>query len=204
MSSQHANDGADAGANAAVEVAFAKRRNDAGVDDVRRRRIGEIAFEPIADFDTNLVFRLGDDQYHAGIVLLAADPPVAAELVAVILDRNAAEIRHRHHYDLLTGCALVRLESLRQVGARGGAQNSSRVDDATGQRRKVDCLSGRRCEQRQQQRDRAHQNLTVGAVDAPSFASNDSRTFKSLYMIPCQMRPGNVRSSVLYCCTAAM
>ena len=98
----------------------------------------------------------------------------------------------------------MRFELPCKIGARAGAQNAGRIDDATGQRREVDGVGRRRGEQRHQQRGGAHQNLTVGAVDAPSFASNDSRTFRSRYMIPCQMRPGNVRSSVLYCCTAAM
>ena len=183
---------------------LAKRRHNSVVDDLRRHRIGEITFETIAHFDANLVFGRGDDQYCAVIVLLAADPPLPAELVAVIRDRNAAEVRNRHHYDLLACCALVRFESCGQVGALVEAQNSGRIDDATGQRRKIRCRNGRRmrADASQQRRVRAHQNLTVGAVVAPSFASNDSRTFMSLYMIRVPDAPGNVRSSVLYCCTA--
>ena len=54
-------------------------------------RVGELALEPVADLDAHLVLGRRHDQQRAGVLVLLADAPVAAELIAVILDRIALQ-----------------------------------------------------------------------------------------------------------------
>ena len=66
-------------------------------------RVGERAFEPVADLDAHLALVRRHDQQHAVVLVLLADLPVAAELIAVILDRGALQRLQRDDDELVGG-----------------------------------------------------------------------------------------------------
>ena len=70
-----------------AKVVGAEARQDRVLDDEAANGVGERAFEAVADLDTHLALVRRHDQQHAVVLVLLADAPLAAELVAVILDR---------------------------------------------------------------------------------------------------------------------
>ena len=118
-------------------------------------RVGEDRLEPAADLDADLALVRRDDQEHAVVLLLGADAPMAAELIAEILDGVALQRGQRDHHDLVGALVLERLE----VGGR--ARHSSAalkqigvVDDAAGELRKVGLGGERGAEPKQRARSR--------------------------------------------------
>ena len=76
----------DAGADAAGKSPVLKRGVIAVVMMTLRERVGERAFEPVADLDADLALGRGDEEQRAVVGLGLADLPVAEQAVAVILD----------------------------------------------------------------------------------------------------------------------
>ena len=97
-------------------------------------QIGERAFEPVADLDAHLAFVRRHDQQHAVVLVLLADLPLAAELIAVILDRGALQRFERHHDKLVGRFGFEVGELLRQRRALRRVEDIGLVDDAAGQR----------------------------------------------------------------------
>jgi hypothetical protein len=134
LSAQHVNDGVDAGRtppsmsplrNAGLMRVLMICDETASVRSPSDRN--RLRYEPCAL----------QRQRHPGVVLLAADSPVPAELIAVLLDRNATEIGTV----ATTICWRSRVlapRAARQVGPRTGAEIPA-IDDSPNQRRKVDC-----------------------------------------------------------------
>ena len=72
-------------------VAVAEARQNRAVDDDVRHGIGENWLEPAADLDAHFALIGSDDQEDAVILLLGADAPMAAKLIAEILDGEALQ-----------------------------------------------------------------------------------------------------------------
>src|SRR5215813_11229184 len=79
----------DPATNAAGEIVGPQTRDDGILDDEFGHRVGERAFEAIADLDAHLALVRRHDQQGAGILLLLTDLPVTPELVAIILNRGS-------------------------------------------------------------------------------------------------------------------
>ena len=77
--------------DAAGIVAVAEARQDGAVDDDVRHGIGEHRLEPAADLDAHFALIGRDDQEDAVVLLLGADAPMAAKLIAEILDGEALQ-----------------------------------------------------------------------------------------------------------------
>ena len=77
------------------------------LDDGAAGRVGERSLEAVADLDPNLALRGRHDQQRAGVLAFLPDAPMAAELIAEILDRKSLQRLERDHHDLLAGGALV-------------------------------------------------------------------------------------------------
>src|SRR5581483_4410802 len=75
----------DAARNPARKIAGAKTRQDRVLDDQLRYRVGQRAFEAVADLDPHLSLGRRNDQQCAVVDALLADPPVASKLIAEIL-----------------------------------------------------------------------------------------------------------------------
>src|SRR5690606_16977819 len=210
LAAEHLQHGVDTGANAPGVIALAKGRGDQVVDNQRRLRIGESAFQAIADLDADLAFVAGDNQQRAVVPVLLTDAPVAAQLDAEFLDAATLQIGHGDHHQLLAGGLFMGGKLLGQLAFAGSVQQLGLVDHSAGEWRKLDlCLhaSGAQAEQQGEQQQippvdngmaPLHQNCTCGACSAFSeVASKVSRIGMSLYIKVCQMRPGKVRISVL-------
>ena len=91
IAGEHQNDVAHAILDAAGKVALAEARQDRVLDDDLGQSIGEDALETAADLDPDLALVGRDDQDHAIVQLLGADAPMAAELIAEILDGVALQ-----------------------------------------------------------------------------------------------------------------
>ncbi|CRM47105.1 hypothetical protein [Pseudomonas sp. 58 R 12] len=127
-------------ADAFAVIAGLERRCNHLIDDHPRLRIGEHAFQAVADFDTQFALITGDDQQRAVILALLADAPLASQLITEVLNRYALQVRHGDHYDLVTGRLFQRLQLLCQLLARGCVDHLGVIHHPPGQRRE-----GQRC-----------------------------------------------------------
>ena len=96
--------------------------------------VGERAFEAVADLDAHLALVRRHDQQHAVVLVLLADLPVAAELIAVVLDRGALQRFERHHDELVGGLGFEVGELLRERRALRRVEDIGVVDHAAGER----------------------------------------------------------------------
>src|SRR5262249_16687466 len=106
VAGEHLDDVVDAPADAAGEVARLEARQDRILDDQLADRVGERAFQAIADLDADLAIIRRDNQQDAAVLLLLPDAPVAAELIAIVLDRGALQRLQCHDHQLAGGLAL--------------------------------------------------------------------------------------------------
>ncbi len=86
--------------DASGHVARLELGDDELLDDDRRQPVGENAFEAITDLDPQLALIRRDDQQRAGVLLLVADPPGAAQAVAIVGDFVAFEAGQGRHHQL--------------------------------------------------------------------------------------------------------
>ncbi len=97
---QLGNDRVGAGRDPAGEVAITKGRQNLVLDDERGQRVSKITFEAIADLDPHLAV-IGRDQQQRSVVPLGiTQTPGAAQLVAVIGNVVALQIRDRGDHQL--------------------------------------------------------------------------------------------------------
>ena len=75
-----------------------------------RHRVGQLRLEAAADLDAHLAVVGRDDQQNAVVLAGLADLPVAAELIAEVLDRLALQRRQRDDHDLIGRLGLERRE----------------------------------------------------------------------------------------------
>ena len=100
---KHADDAVDAALDAAGKIAGLEARHDGARDDDRRQRVGQRAFEAVADLDAHLVLVRRDQQQHAVVLLRLAELPDAEQLVGIGLDVAALQRLHRGDDELDAG-----------------------------------------------------------------------------------------------------
>ena len=88
---QHGDDVVDAARDAAAEIAGLEARRDGVGDDDLGQRVGQRAFQPVADLDAHPPLVRRDQQQHAVVLGLLAELPGAEQLVGVGLDLLALE-----------------------------------------------------------------------------------------------------------------
>ncbi len=118
-----------------------ERRQDHCIDDDRGLRIGQPPLKAIADLDAYLALVFGNQQQRTVVLALLADPPGAAQLVAVIFDRQALQIGDRDHHQLLTAGLLMGLEHTADLRLPVGIKQAGLIDHTTVEGRKSDRLS---------------------------------------------------------------
>lgn len=67
------------------------------VSSMMRRAVGQVAFETVADFDAQLAVVLGDQEQHAVVLALLAEPPGFDDTHRILLD--AFRLRARYQQD---------------------------------------------------------------------------------------------------------
>ncbi len=96
----HAHDAIDAGADAVVVIAALERGRDVLLDDPVGGRIGQRAFEAVADLDAHLAVVQRHEQQHAVVDLAAAELPLIDDTDRVLLDCLGLRRRHDQDRDL--------------------------------------------------------------------------------------------------------
>ena len=122
-----------------------------------RSKVGQIAFEPVANLDAQLAVLGRDKQEHAVVPPLLADTPAAAERQPPVLDGVAGEVRQGHDDEL---DLLLLLKMLELGGDPAGSvrvNDVGEVDDAPGQRRHR--RAGKRCAGEEDEREKREQWL---------------------------------------------
>ncbi len=112
----HTHDAVDAGADAVVVIAALERGRDVLLDDAVGRRVGQRAFEAVADLDAHLAVVQRDQQQHAVIDLAAAELPLVDDADRILLDDLGLRRRHDQDHDL----AALRLLERRELGFERG------------------------------------------------------------------------------------
>ena len=136
---------------AAGKIAGLEAWHDGARNNDRGDRIGQRAFEAIADFDAYLVLVRRDQKQHAVVLLRLAELPGPEQLIGVGFDIAALQRRHRRHHELDAGFFLEILQFVGKVAADVGVEDSGLVDHTAGQRRKVERGSRRRAQAQHQQ-----------------------------------------------------
>src|SRR5438552_9578342 len=155
IAAEHAKEHGCAREHAAVQIAALEGRQDIALDDRPGERVRERALEAIADLDPHLALVGRHDQQRAGVLVLLADAPVAAELIAEILDRQTLERLQRHHHDLLAAAgALVLRQHFREPAPGRGREHAGLVDHAARERGKIRLGRARDADDREQQDQR--------------------------------------------------
>src|SRR5262245_60969102 len=134
----------DPATDAAGEIVGPKTRNDGVLYDELRYRVGERAFEAVADLDAHLAFVRRHDQQHAGILLFLSDLPVTPELVTVVLNRGSLKRLQRNHNELAGGLGLELGELALERGLGRRVENSGIVDHAAGELREGERIGRKR------------------------------------------------------------
>ncbi len=203
---QHADDAVDAALDAAGKIVGLETRQHGALNDDRRQRIGQRALEAVADFDAHLVLGRCNQEQDAIVFLRLAELPEPEQLVGEGLDVAALQRFHCGDDELDAGFVLQVLELGFDIGPALRSHDVRLIDDAAGQRRKVE--GERKCRQRAEDDDRdgcargsqrrvAHQNFTAGGFSAPSLAVNSAIGLASVKKNFAQITVGNVRSDVL-------
>src|SRR5213075_1729564 len=99
----HRNDLVGAGGDATAKVAGLEPWNDAFADDDARHRVGQEDARAISGLDPDLVLLGRNQQDDTVVLLLATDPPLAAEPIAIILDRPPLEAVDGRDHELPPG-----------------------------------------------------------------------------------------------------
>ena len=167
-----------AGKNAAVIVAAPEpRQHDLGFDQLRLR-VRELAFDAVADFDAHLAFVRRDIDDDAVVLALLPDLPIAAELIAVIVDVVALQGFERGDDDLIARLLLFLREHGSELRLRVVREDAGIVDDASGKCRKRRRRRGRQGDEEKPgrgEKDKSHcaahgfQNFTCGTSCAFSL-----------------------------------
>ena len=100
---QNGDDVVDAAGDAAGEIAGLEARRDGVGDDHLGQRVGQRAFEAIADLDAHPPLVGRDQQQHAVVLGLLAELPGAEQLVGIGLDLLAVERGHGGDHELDAG-----------------------------------------------------------------------------------------------------
>ena len=126
--------GIDTRLDGAVAIAGANSRHHVVLDDPAGARVGNVALQPVADFDAQLAIVAEDEQRDAVVVFLAPDAPGLERLRRPVLQRLAAEGPVDPDEQLVAGAALVVLELARQLGGEARRQEPRAVGHELGRR----------------------------------------------------------------------
>ncbi len=148
VAGEHLGDVVDPARDPAGKIVGAEPRQDRIVDDETRHQVGQRAFEAVADLDADLALVRRHDQQHAVVLVLLSDLPVAAELIAVILDRGALQRFQRDHHHLVGRLGFKVGELLRQCRPGGRIEDIGLVDHPAGQGREGERCQHGECRQR--------------------------------------------------------
>ena len=117
-------------------------------------RVGERAFEAVADLDAHLAFVRRHDEQRAGILLFLSDLPVASELVTVVLNRGSLKRLQRNHNELAGGLGLELGELALEPGLGRRVENSGIVHHTAGELREGERIGRKRNYRQEQSEDR--------------------------------------------------
>ena len=202
----------DAARNAAVEIARLEARRDGIGDDDLADRVGQRAFEAIADLEAHLVLLGGDEKQQAVVLLRLAELPQAEEFVGVGLDLLAVERGNGGDNKLDAGFVVERLQLAFERGALRGRDDIGLVDHAPGQqgivrrrreRRRAENGAEQEDDKRraktapQRHAETPDQNFTFGAACASSVAVNSAIGLLELKKVDAQITLGKVRNERL-------
>src|ERR1700722_3433982 len=202
----------DAARNAAVEIAGLEAGRDGVGDDDLADRVGQRAFEAIADLEAHLVFLRSDEKQQAVVLLRLAELPQAKEFVGVRFYLLAVERGDGRHHELDAGFVVERLQLGLKRGALTSRDDIGLVDHAPGEQGIVRRRGERRTaengsEQEDDKRraktparrrvETADQNFTFGAACASSVAVNSAIGLFEEKKVEAQMTLGKVRNATL-------
>ena len=211
--------------DASLEIPLLERRDDFLLDDALGDRIGNRAFEPVADLDADFPVILGDQQQHAVVHPSASEPPLLEDADCILLDSLGLRRGHQQHCDLAALARFQRRELLLERGAFAGAEGRGEVGDAGFERRDRDlrrselrrnqhyCREGR-SQQPTQDHGTYFAGPVAGAAGLPKSTFGALLISFSFSTVNCgfSLKPktiavrfvGNRTTTVLYSCTALM
>src|SRR5215831_10554517 len=134
----------DPATDAAGEIVDPKTRNYGVLYDKLGDRVGERAFEAVADLDAHLAFVRRHDKQRAGILLFLSDLPVTPELVTVVLNRGSLKRLQRNHNELAGGLGLEFRQLALERGLGRRVENSGIVDHTAGELREGERIGRKR------------------------------------------------------------
>src|SRR5688572_28490427 len=150
--------------DAAVEVIFLEARCHHVANDPARVRVGERAFEPVADLDTHAAVLRHDHHQHAVVLAFLAELPLLEHAYRVLFDAVAVQGREGQHRDLVRGSLLMLAQQLGYLLARVGPENLRVVHDTAGE---IGHLSPLRCARQGQGQQYCHQRAKHKLHDGP-------------------------------------
>ena len=172
--------------DAAVEVVRLELRRHDVADDAARRRVGQRAFEAVADLDAHLAVVRHDDDEHAVVLALLAELPRFEHARRVLLDALAAERGHRQHHDLVGGlssCALSVCAMLLAARRATGSRRCRRRDRSDRARRRRPTrarpASARQATARRARCARAHRSPVLANTSRRAARSRRARRRRS-------------------------
>ena len=133
---QHGDDVVDAARDAAAEIARLEPWRDGVGDDDHRQRVGQRAFEAVADLDPHATLVRRHQQQDAVVLLRLAQLPRAEERVGVGLDLLPFQRADGGDDELDAGLGLEIRELRFERGLRRRREDVGLIDDAAGERRK--------------------------------------------------------------------
>ena len=133
---QHGDDVVDAAGDAVAEIARLEPRRDGVGDDHLRQRVGQRAFEAVADLDPHATLVRRHQQQDAVVLVRLAQLPGAEQLVGVGLDLLPFQRADGGDDELDAGLVLEIRELRLDRGLRRRREDAGLIDDAAGERRK--------------------------------------------------------------------
>src|SRR5262249_30810867 len=144
----------DPATDAAGEIVDPKTRNYGVLYDKLGDRIGERAFEAVADLDAHLAFVRRQDKQRAGILIFLSDLPVTTELVTEVLNRVSLKRLQRSDNEVAGGIGLELDELALEPGLGRRVENSGIVHHTAGELRESKRIGRKRNYRQEQSEDR--------------------------------------------------
>ncbi len=137
---------------AAVEIAGPEPRRDFLVNDALAQRVGQDAFQSVADFDEQLVVLDKNEEHRPVVFALLPHLPRPRHPHGVIVDgRIRLHLREDGHHDLVGALAFEVFERLVQLRRRAGGDNPGVVVEIGSRRGRNDLIREQREAEGQQQ-----------------------------------------------------
>ena len=174
----------------AVGIAGFHLRYDGVRDDPARVRVGQRAFQTVADFDPYLVILHEHEQHGAVIFSFLTDPPLLCGLRSPGLQRDVAGRLADVDHDVMSGRRLEGLELVFQRRSRGCTQGAGRIDDFGGRTRRYGKIrrenrdARERCEQNGENECGAEAPRNHARVSTEKCVRNCSPSRSTAWTIP--------------------